>query len=469
MLDSRIVNDLKRLVGPARVLTEPEEMAVYAYDGTWYEHRPDVVVNALSSGEVSAILRLADGERIPIVPRGAGTGLAGGSVPASGGIVLNLAMMNRILEVDVENMVAVAQPGVITGVLQEEVEKLRLFYPPDPASLKQCTIGGNVAMNAGGPRGLKYGVTKDYVLGLEVVVPNGDTLRLGGKPVKNVTGYNLSQLFVGSEGTLGVVTEVTVRLVPLPKARSMALAVFPRLEDAASVVGVVLAAGIVPTTIEIMDRTTVRSVEEYTGRGLPVEAEALILVEVDGAPETAAAQADEVSELCRKQGASSVRRATTAKEMDEMWLVRRSISPSLARLRPNKLGEDISVPRAAIVSTVREIQQIAARNDVTIAVFGHISDGNLHPNILFDRRNKDELERVKKAAEEIFAAATSVGGTLSGEHGIGLLKREFLGMDLSPEVIDAMRRVKSAFDPNNVLNPGKVFPQGGDRIPSPGQ
>ncbi|MBI4319924.1 MAG: FAD-binding protein [Chloroflexi bacterium] len=440
-------------------------MAVYAYDGTWYERRPDAVVNVVSAAEVSAILQLANRERIPIVPRGSGTGLSGGSVPVAGGIVLNLALMNKILEIDVPNMAAVAQPGVVTATLQQQVESRRLFYPPDPASLKQCTIGGNVAMNSGGPRGLKYGVTKDYVLGIEVVIPNGDTLRLGGKPVKNVTGYSLAQLFVGSEGTLGVITQATLRLIPLPKARSVALAIFPNLDEAAGIVGVILGAGIVPSTIEIMDRTTIWCVEQYIKMGLPLDVDALILVEVDGDPDSVQAQVREVSALCLSHGASSVEVAITAKEMDDLWLVRRSISPSLARLRPNKLGEDISVPRAAIVPMVREVQQIAAHRDLTIAMFGHISDGNLHPNMLFDQGNPEELAHVQEAAEDIFAAAVSLGGTLSGEHGIGLLKREFLSMDLSPAVIEAMRLVKSSFDPNNILNPGKMFPQGGPKIP----
>ncbi|MBI2954816.1 MAG: FAD-binding protein [Chloroflexi bacterium] len=458
MIERSIVTELEGIVGKDRVLTSPEELAVYAYDGTFYEGRPDVVVMPLSAPEVSKILQLAVRERIPVVPRGAGTGLAGGSVPVHGGIILNLAMMNKILEIDGVNSVAVAQPGVVTGDLQNAVEQRGLFYPPDPASLKQCTIGGNVAMNGGGPRGLKYGVTKDYVLGLEVVLPSGDILRLGGKSIKNVTGYSLMQLFVGSEGTLGVVTEVTVKLLPLPKARSAALVVFPSMERAAGIVNTILGAGVVPSTIEIMDDTTIKCVEAYLRMGLPLDVEALIIVEVDGDETSVASQLEAVAQICLENGARSVTRATTARAIDEVWLARRSVSPSLARMRPSKLGEDISVPRSAILPVVKSIQEIGRRNELTIAVFGHISDGNLHPNILFDRRDPDEMQRVEKASREIFAAAVGFGGTLSGEHGIGLLKREFLPLDLSPQVIEAMRAVKSAFDPHNILNPGKVFP-----------
>ena len=458
MIEASAIKELRGIVGDRRVLTGPEELLVFSYDGTFCEQRPDVVVVPASTEEVSRVLKYADHQRIPVYPRGAGTGLAGGAIPVEGGIALNLATMNKIREIDLPNMAAVVEPGVITATLQESVDKLGAFYPPDPASLKQCTLGGNVAMNAGGPRGLKYGVTSNYVLGLEVVIPGGDVLRLGGKPIKNVTGYSLTQLFVGSEGTLGVVTEVSLRLVPLPKARAVALAVFPRLEDAAAIVQVVLSAGIVPATIEIMDSSAIACVEAYLHIGLPLDVDALILIEVDGEESLVVRQLDEVADLCAANGASSVQKATSPPEIDRLWLARRSVSGSLARLRPHKLGEDICVPRSSIVPMVRGIKEIAARYDLPLAIYGHISDGNLHPNLLFDRRNPEEMERVHRASGEIFAAAVKYGGTLSGEHGIGLLKKEFLGMALSPPVIDAMRRVKAAFDPNGIMNPGKMFP-----------
>jgi glycolate oxidase len=459
VIEARIVKELENIVGKARVLTAAEELAVYAYDGTVYEQRPDIVVLVDSAEEIANVLKLANRERVPVVPRGAGTGLAGGSVPVQHGIVLNVARMNKIVEIDPINMVAVVQPGVVTAALQAEVEKRGLFYPPDPASLKQCTLGGNVAMNAGGPRGLKYGVTKDYVLGLEVVTPTGEILRLGGKAIKNVTGYSLTQFFIGSEGTLGIITEATLRLIPLPKARATALAIFPEMEKAASIVNVILGAGIVPVTIELMDHTTIECVEAYLHQGLPMDVDALILVEVDGDAAIVRAQLEEVTQICLANGASSVRPALTTAEQDEVWLARRSTSPALARMRPNKLGEDISVPRSSIVPMVQHIQDISRRTELPIAIFGHISDGNLHPNILFDRRDEKEMERVHQASEGIFRAAVSLGGTLSGEHGIGLLKKEFLPLDLSPQVIEMMHTLKNAVDPNGILNPGKMFPE----------
>lgn len=458
LLENSAIKELRGIVGERRVLAAPEELAVFAYDGTFCEERPDVVVVPASVTEVSRVLRFADENRIPVYPRGAGTGLAGGSVPTQGGIALNLAPMNVIREIDLANMVAVVEPGVVTAVLQEAVEKQGAFYPPDPASLKQCTLGGNVAMNAGGPRGLKYGVTNSYVLGLEAVLPGGEVLRLGGKPIKNVTGYSLTQLFVGSEGTFGVVTEITLRLVPLPAARAVALAVFPRLEDAAAIVQTILGTGIVPATIEIMDSTTIACVEAYLHLGLPLDVDALVIIEVDGDPALLLRQLDQVADLCAAHGASSLQKATAPAEIDRLWLARRSVSPSLARLRPHKLGEDISVPRGSIVPMVRALKEIAARHEITIAIYGHISDGNLHPNMLFDRRKPEERERVHRASRDIFAAAVAFGGTLSGEHGIGLLKKECLGMALANEVISAMKRVKAAFDPHGIMNPGKVFP-----------
>jgi len=458
-LDPKIIDQLRAIAGK-RVLTSPEELTVYAYDSTWVEHRPDVVVSPLNTQEVSAILKLADEARVPVVPRGAGSGLAGGSVPVDGGIALNLALMNQIKCIDPVDMVAVVEPGVITATLQEAVEALGLFYPPDPASMKHCTLGGNVAMNAGGPRGLKYGVTRDYVLGLEVVVPGGEVLQIGGRAIKKATGYPFTQLFVGSEGTLGVFTEITLKLIPKPQARGALLAVFLRLEDAAASVTKILNSGIMPATIEIMDQITLRTVEEYLKIGLPQDVEAVILVECDGNAEAVAQEVEAIVKLCQANGAREVKRARNAAERDELWKARQSVSPSLSRLKPNKLGEDITVPRSQIVTMVKQIQDIAQRNNVFIALFGHISDGNLHPNIVCDRRDKEEMKRVQQAAQEIFEAAIALKGTLSGEHGIGFLKKEFLPMDLSPQVIELQRRVKTAFDPHNILNPNKIFPTG---------
>lgn len=459
MVDTKLVKDLKDAAGEENVLTSPEDLLCYSYDGTVLEHLPEIVVLPKTTDEVAATVKLADKYRVPIVPRGAGTNLAGGTLADEGGIVLSLTRMTEILEIDAINMVAVVQPGVVTGKLQAQVAKKGLYYPPDPASLKATTLGGNVAMDAGGPHALKYGVTGDYVMGLEVVLPLGQVIRTGGKAIKNVTGYNLTQLFVGSEGTLGVVTEITLRLIPQPQSSGSVLAAFSELDDAATLVNRILTAGVTPAVIEIMDNLTVQTVEDYLQSGLPREAAALLLIQVDGVKEAVEQELKTVAALCHENRATLVEVAETKEGEEALWKARRSISPSLTRARPNKLGEDISVPREAIPETVRRIQEISRRQDLPIVIFGHISDGNLHPNILFDRRNPEEMKRVEAAVGEIFAAAVKVGGTLSGEHGIGLLKKPYLRLDLDPETIEVMRTIKRALDPNNIMNPGKIFPE----------
>jgi glycolate oxidase len=460
-LPARILLALKAIVGAQQVLSDPEDLLAYGIDGTWIDRAPEVVVLPETAEQISAILTLANTERIIVTPRGSGSGLSGGAVPAVGGIVLSLARMNRILEIDTGNAVAVVQPGVITGELQAAVEQVGLFYPPDPSSLSVSAIGGNVAENAGGARCLKYGVTSDYVMGLQVVLPTGEIIRTGGRMVKNVTGYNLRALFTGAEGTLGVVTEITLRLLPKPKHTFSALAVFPRLDDAAQAVVQIMHTGLIPASVELMDQTTVQCVEDLLHLGLPTDVEALLLFAVDGNYEQIAqAELASIAEVCQARGAREVRRAHTAEESAQLWKARRSISPALARRRPNKLGEDVSLPRTAIPAMVRAVREIAARYHLLIPVFGHVGDGNLHPNILCDRRDPEELQRVRLAAAEIFAEAIRLGGTLSGEHGIGLLKKEFLESDLGAAQVQAMRRIKAALDPNNVLNPGKIFPTG---------
>ncbi len=457
--NTALVEALRDAIPPERVHSTPEDLAVFGYDGTWALHRPDAVVTPLTADEVAAVVKVAVRMGVPVVPRGGGTGLAGGSVPVAGGVVIATTMMNRILELDTLNMVAVVQPGVVTAQLQSEVERVGLFYPPDPQSLRQCTIGGNVATTAGGPRCLKYGTTRDYVLGLQIVLADGRTIRTGGKMIKVQTGYNLTQLFIGSEGTLGVITEVTLRLIPRPRHRGTVMAIFNKLDDAAETVNKILLAGITPLALEMMDNACIRSVMAYKPFGLPLDAETILLIDQDGNDlRVVEEELAEIAAQCRKGGAVDVRQAANAKESEALWAARRAVSPAISRLKPNKLGEDISVPRAQIPAMVRKVTEIALRNRLAIPLFGHIGDGNLHPNILCNMRDGEEMERVQRAAREIFEAAVSLGGTLSGEHGIGTLKRGFLSESLDAATIEMMQRVKWALDPDNRLNPGKIFP-----------
>jgi glycolate oxidase len=459
-VEARIIRELEQIVGAKNVLTSPEDLVSYSYDGTFAEHRPDVVVQPATTEEVSRVVALANREGIAVVPRGMATGLAAASIPFGGGMALSLIRMNRILEIDQDNMTATAETGVVTAHLQAEVEKLGLFYPPDPSSVRQSTLGGNVACNAGGPRCLKYGITGDYVLGLTVVLADGRVIHTGGKAIKNVTGYNMTQLFVGSEGTLGVITEVLVKLVGKPRHARTALAIFDRLDDASGTVNAVLLAGIVPATLELMDETAIACIEEAMKLGLPLDKEAILIIECDGNDEdTVLREIDQVAQICAQNGASEVKVARDEQERADLWRARRSVSPSLARKAPNKLGEDISVPRSQIPAAVRRIKEISRRYDLPIVVFGHAGDGNLHPNVLFDIRDADQWARVQEVVREIFATAVELGGTLSGEHGVGVLKRAYLESALGADAIEIQQRVKRALDPQDILCPGKIFPQ----------
>lgn len=458
MIPESVKEELRSIVGEKWVRDEPEDLLCYAYDATYREHLPDLVVSPASTEEVAGVLRVAWREEIPVVPRGLGSGLAGGSIPIQGGLVLNLTRMNRILEIDRVNMVAVVQAGVVTADLQAEVARHGLYYPPDPSSQRHSSIGGNIACNAGGPHCLKYGVTADYVLGLEVVLADGRVLRTGGKTIKKAVGYNLSQLFVGSEGTLGVITEATLRLIPPPKATRTAMAVFPQLIDASIAVTRILEAGIIPVALEIMDDTTIATVEAHKHMGLPLDVEAILVIETDGEPDQAEREILSIAEICRNSGAREVRVAADEKEGQALMAARKAVSPSLARRRPNKLGEDITVPRSAIPEVVRRIKEISRETGLPIPIFGHIGDGNLHPNILFDRRDAEEMKRVERASQAIFQAAIELGGVLSGEHGVGVLKLPYLEQNLGPVAVEVMRAIKRTLDPKGILNPGKIFP-----------
>lgn len=461
MIRPEIIRELKEIVGEENVLTSPEDLIVYSYDATFLEHKPDVVVLPRSTEEVSEVMKVAYREGLPVTPRGMGSGLAGGSIPLSGGIALVLTKMHRILEIDEENMTAWVEAGVITAEFQAEVERRGLFYPPDPSSHKSSTIGGNVACNAGGPRCLKYGVTGDYVLGMRVVLADGRILKTGGKVIKNATGYNLSRLFIGTEGTLGVITEVLLKLIAKPRYVATALAVFSNIEDAGRAVHRILLSGITPASVELMDQTTIGTVEEYLHLGLPTWAEAILVLEADGNQEEAVLREIEaIAGICRENGAVEVKVAKDEAERNSLWKARRSVSPSLARKAPNKLGEDITVPRSQVPEAVKRIREISQKFGLPIAVFGHAGDGNLHPNILFDKRKPEDMERVEKIAEEIFKMAVELGGVLSGEHGVGILKQPYLEMALGPVAVEVMQAIKKALDPKGILNPGKVIPLG---------
>jgi glycolate oxidase len=458
-MDNELIGRLVKIVGKDGVLTTPEDLAVYSYDGTFVESRPDVIVLPETTGQVSEVVKLAAETRTPLVPRGMGSGLAAGSVPLpDGGIVICLTRMNRILEIDTENATVRAEAGVVTADLQSAVEKLGLFYPPDPSSIRHSTIGGNIACNAGGPRCLKYGVTGDYVQGLTVVLADGRILRTGGKPIKDVTGYDLNGLFTGSEGTLGLITEALLRLVAKPRHARTALAEFASLADASRTVNAILTAGVVPATLELMDQTAITCIEEAMHLGLQTDVEASLLIETDGADEqTVLREVEACARICQESGARTVKMARTEAERSSLWKARRSISPALARKAPNKLGEDITVPRSAIPEVVGRLRAISATYGLPIVIFGHAGDGNLHPNILFDKRQPEQWAKVERMVGEIFAASLAVGGTLSGEHGVGVLKRPYLETALGPVSVEIQRRIKQALDPLNILNPGKMF------------
>ena len=458
-MDIKIIAELEKLIGKAGVLTSAVDLAVYSYDGTFEEHTPDLVVLPKSTEEVSQVVKIAAQNRIPIVTRGMASGLAAASVPFSGGIVLCLTRMNKILEIDLENRVAHVEAGVVTADLQTAVEKHGLFYPPDPSSIRHSTIGGNIACNAGGPRCLKYGVTGDYVLGLTVVLADGQILKTGGKVIKDVVGYDLAALFTGSEGTLGIITEALLRLTSKPNFARTALVEYDDLADASRTVNAILSAGIVPATMELMDQTAIECIEKAMKLGLPVERAAVLLIETDGSDaEMVNREIESIAEICKKTGAQNVKVANNETERANLWKARRSVSPALARLSPNKLGEDITVPIQAIPEAVRRLKEISAKYGLPIVIFGHAGDGNLHPNILFDKRDPEQWAKVEKIVEEEFNVALALGGTLSGEHGVGKLKRPYIEKALGNVSIGIQKGIKQVLDPYNILNPGKVLP-----------
>lgn len=458
-MEKHIIAELERITGRDGVLHSPEDLAVYGYDGTFSEHRPDAVVLPRTTEQVSQLVMLAARQRIPLVTRGMGSGLAAASVPFNGGIALAMTRMNRLIEIDKADATAHVEAGIVTADLQTAVERVGLFYPPDPSSIRHSTIGGNIACNAGGPRCLKYGVTGDYVLGLTVVLADGRILHTGGKLIKDVVGYDLKALLTGSEGTLGVITQALLRLVAKPRFARTALVEFRSMAEACRTVNAILSAGVVPATLELMDETAIACVEESLHLGLPLDVEATLLIEADGMDEdTVLREIDAVAGICHESGARQVKVAKDEAERSSLWNARRSVSAALARKAPNKLGEDITVPRSAIPEAVRLLKELSARSGLPIVIFGHAGDGNLHPNILFDKRDPGQWSKVEQMVAEEFEIALRLGGTLSGEHGVGALKRPYLEKALGGISIDIQKRIKAALDPLNILNPGKVFP-----------
>jgi glycolate oxidase len=451
------IAEITQIVGASNVITSLEDRHCYSYDASKLKAIPDCVVFPGNAAEVAELLKLANREGFPVFPRGAGSGMVGASVPWTGGLVLALNRLNRILEIDPDNMVAVVEPSVVTARLQEAVARYALFYPPDPASLQFSTLGGNVAMGAGGPRAVKYGVTRDYVLGLEVVLPTGAIMQTGSRTMKGVVGYDLTRLMVGSEGTLGIFTRIILRLIPQPEAWRTLLAAFHHLDSAAQAVSTIIKNRVLPSTLELMDQATIQAVDNYQSLGLPAGIEAILLIEVDGKECTVDIDLAKVREICQGEGASLIEVARSAADRERLWRARRSISPALAQIKPGKINEDVTVPRTQIPALIRAIRQLAAKYRLIIISFGHAGDGNIHTNIMLDRSDCDELKRAERAVEELFRVVLQLGGTLSGEHGIGITKSPFFQWEVGPAGWEAMWQIKRALDPLNVLNPGKMF------------
>jgi glycolate oxidase len=445
-------------VGAEQVLTSPEDTIPYGFDGTAALKGPvGVVVHPGSTEEVAAVVKLANEFSHAIVTRGSGTGLSGGSVPSEGCIVLCLTRLDKIISVDPANLTVRAQCGVITAAIDAAANKHGLFYPPDPGSMKISTIGGNVAENSGGLRGLKYGVTRDYVMGLEVVLPDGRIARFGNACVKDVAGYSMKDLFIGSEGTLGIITEVLLKVLPRPAARRTMLASYDRMEDAAQTVSDIIAAKIIPCTLEFLDRMTIGCVEDYAKIGLPRDCEALLLMETDGHPAAVAEEAEQMLALARARGARDVRIARDDAEALQLASARRSAFSALARVRPTTILEDVTVPRDKLAEMVAFVAEVAKKHKLLVGTFGHMGDGNLHPTFLTDERNTEEMARVHEALEDIVTKTLALGGTITGEHGVGLAKKAWLRRQVGENSHDLMREIKRAWDPRNLLNPGKIF------------
>jgi glycolate oxidase len=458
MIDKKVVSQLEKIVGKGAVLTAKEDLNAYSYDGTTtWAHMPDVVVLPTTTEQVSRILKLANEKIIPVTPRGAGTNVSGGSIPIKGGIVLCTTRMKKILDINKTNLTATVEPGVVLQDFNVALAKQGLFYPPDPQSFMGCTMGGTVAENAGGPYCVKYGVTKQYVLGLEVVLANGYVMKLGGVTVKNRTGYELIMLFTGSEGTLGVITKITLRLLPMPPASKTMMAVFDDMAVGGEAVSNIMASGVVPAKIEFVDNFVLRRIEEMTPMGLPVEAKALLLIQADGSPAAVEAETKQIVDILKKGGAKEIKVAKDAAEAAKYWKMRSAGFAATFGAAHTVMAEDVTVPRDKLPEFIHKLDKISKKSGFFISYLGHAGDGNLHPSIFTDMRNKKEFAKAQKTMEEIFEAALSLGGVLSGEHGIGLEKQRFFKRAIDPVALNLMRKIKGILDPNNILNPGKIW------------
>lgn len=457
-MEDNVKAKIKSIVGAENYLDSKEDKLVYSYDGTpIYRHPPEAIIFPVDEEQISQIMKLANQVKFNVVPRGAGTGLSGGSVPVDNSIVMVMTKWNKILEVDEKNLTVTVQPGVVTGTLQKQVEKLGLFYPPDPGSLNVCTIGGNVANNAGGLRGLKYGVTKNYVMGVEMILPNGELLKTGGKNMKDVAGYNLRDFIIGSEGTIGIITKVLLKLIPKPTQSITILTYFNSVSDSAKAVSDIVAAHIVPAMMEFLDHTTLNCVEDYTKIGLPRSAEAVLLIEVDGNGSIVQEEAETIRKILIKNKAVAIKAAENEADANVLKTARRSAFSALARRMPTTILEDATVPRSELPVMMEKVAKAANMFDVTFGNFGHAGDGNLHPTCLTDERDNKEIEKAHKAFDFIFNEAIKLGGTITGEHGTGLAKKQFLERVAGPAGLDMMKKIKSSIDENNILNPGKIF------------
>ncbi|MBF0749382.1 FAD-binding protein [Staphylococcus lentus] len=461
-MKSKEIEQRLREIFADRLLMDVSDLVSYGFDASFGQYMPDYVVQVLSTEDVQNVVKLADEYIIPIYARGASTSLSGGALPVKGGIVVDFSQWNDEFEIYPDDLIIKTRPGVITGKIHALAEKHNLMYPPDPSSSVVCTIGGNLAENAGGPRGIKYGVTKDYVIGLEVVMADGEVIRTGGQTIKNVTGYDLTKLLIGSEGTLGIITEATLRLIPKPLDTKTAMIIFDDLYTAGKYISKILTSGVRPSKMEILDHNALNKVEDYAGLDLPRDAAAILLIEVDGNPENLGDELDTIKKALKEIDVENVEIAESKEAEDKLWQVRKLVSPAVVESGYTKISEDATVPLSKIPEMFKKIDEIKTKYDLNIVVFGHAGDGNLHPTINTNMRDENEVRKTEDAVEEIFNYAIELGGTLSGEHGIGVMKKAFIKKEMGEAGVRYQQMIKKALDPKNILNPGKIFPEKGE-------